>query len=150
MMSVSNARTALRNAQVVVDRAERELNAALESKQPYEPPLHLENLRAVELLTLDYSPLLNELDEPHLSVPLVVQLNAIDTVYKSSKRKRIGASPKTSRALKERSKLSDCELMPPPPPLKRRVMEPPMPKEFESDALARRLMCHDDCGFLFE
>lgn len=116
-----------------------------------------------ELLTLDYSTLLNEFDQPHSSVPLVMQPGSINSVFKSSKRKTGDASTQTAWTLvekskkprldpKQRTKLVNRASMPPPPPRppKRIPVKAPLPEELRGDALAMQLMCDDDRSFLFE
>lgn len=118
---------------------------------------------SAELFTLDYSPLLDEFEQPHSSVPLVMEFGFIDAVFKSSKRKTGDASTQTAWTmaeplkkrkpeLKARAKIVDRTTMPPSPlrPPKRVPVEAPQPKELQGDALAMQLMCDDDRSFLFE
>ena len=106
-----------------------------------------------ELLTLDYSPLLNEYDQPHSSIPLVMQFAPIDLVFKSSKRKTGDASTQTDGVTrrskprlepKSRAPLVDRACMPPPPPRppKRTPVKAPVPKELHGDALGYTTLHH--------
>lgn len=102
---------------------------------------------ASELLTLDYSPLLEELEETHSSMPTIFPLTMIDGVFKSTKGEGINLKQKSSQLARR--------LMPPPPPRKRAIKKVKhealvVPLIRVGDELGLSLFCLDDHAFLFE
>lgn len=145
MMTAVNARAVLEKAKRASDLAENALADAITQKTT---DVTLSTVVAsgmpVDVLTLDYSPLLNEFDEPHSSLPLIVQLSSIDAVFKSAKRsKPATVSGKRARMAK------DPKTAKPSQPRKRQLsMSAPVPDAMDSVPLG--LLCTEDRSTLFD
>ena len=158
MMTLVNSRAVLERAKRASDLAESALADAITQRTTNvaQSTVAASGI-PVDLLTFGHSPLLNDLDETQSSVPLVVQMPFIDSVFKSTKISKRGQE--TARASKRREKLAKDtktakELMPPPPPRRPRKRRSSMltavPEETTHDPVALDLLCREDRSALWD
>ena len=127
-----HARVVLIQAKQASDRAERTFAAAIMDMSD----VRTHPTTVVELLTFDYSSLLDDYNEAHpstaLVMPLVMPLTPIDKTFKSTK------------MTKQQKVKRDLMKPPPLPASKKSRITPPVPHQLLGDSAAIGLLCEEN------